>query len=137
MFGDITDERSPWEPNEVAGDFDVKRREFLPDQTCDQLPTREEKEKAYTDLVKQFDEVEDGPNTLLEKMSFLTLLITQNQYSNRVSLEPEELSADFLSVMGKKKEVDEGSIPDKKRLNEIALRHTKIHPAVETRTDFF
>lgn len=137
MFGNVADHRDPFDPNEVAGDFDVKGRDFLPDQTCDQLPTREEKEEAYENLVKQFDEVEGRPSTLLEKMSFLTLLIIQNQCSNRLSLEYEDVSADFLSVVGKKKEVDEGSIPDKERLNEIALRHTKIHPAVETRTDFF
>jgi hypothetical protein len=137
MFGNVVDHRDPFDPNEVVGNLDVKGRDFLPDETCDQLPSRKEKEEAYTDLVKQFDEVEGGPSTLLEKMSFLTLLITQNQYSNRVSLETGDLSADFLSVIGKKKEVDEGSIPDKEQLNEIAFRHTKIHPAVETEINFF
>lgn len=118
--------------------LDVDEPDFIEDQTLDEVP--DDFEQAESDLAQYPVPIIDEPDVkLLGKASFLTRIITQNIYSGRVENPGDSQHPDFKNIIILKCTVGEyGNIPSNtEEYNEIARRHTSLHPAVETEVDFF
>lgn len=117
---------------------------FIEDQTLDGVPT--DFDEAMQQLVEspktkvENTDFEDAgfASPLLEKISYVTAVIVQNDRAGR--LHSEGMSPDFVEMFKLKGTLFKlGDLPPRSKevYNEIARRQTKLHPAVETKTDFF
>lgn len=116
----------------------------MSDQTLDTIPTNfEEAREALSqdprDLVQR-DEDLGFAEQLIKKLDFLTSVVVQNEKADRTSTPEDEMSVDFRDLVKVKLDLfKSGHLPslEKEQYNEIARRQTKLHPAVETKTNFF
>jgi hypothetical protein len=118
--------------------IDVEKPTFIEDQTLDEIP--DNFDEAEDELAQDPEPLIDEPKSKFQgKIEFLTRIITQNIYSGRIEAPDDRQHPDFKNILKAKFTVMKyGNIPSNtEEYNEIARRHTKIHPAVETRTNFF
>lgn len=118
--------------------IDVEDFGFIEDQTLDEIP--DNFDEAEDDLAQDPEPLIDEPKSKFQgKIEFLTRIITQNIYSGRIENPSDGQHPDFKDILKAKFTVMKyGNIPSNTdEYNEIARRQTNLHPAVETRTNFF